>query len=446
MDQLRPLKQCISFLTGCALFLGPSYLAQKNFMMAFLIIGMVLVVDGIYLAFRHSEHIDALSRFVIVAANIIICITQIVSGNVLLSAALIIVAGSLSILFFRPDYIKLGFSCSLILFIAEYIFLCMQKGELVISVVMFVECLVCITACFILSYSSVKNGTYYLVEAQEKQEEAEHLLKDLDVKNAQTENLLHRNKDLLAQIQQISNQLSASANALSAQADNLAQGSTEQAASMTNLTDTMGHISERIHETDEKAQQVWSASETVRQEVHAGNESMDALLAAMENINTNMEAIEKINKDISSIASQTNILALNASVEAARAGAAGKGFAVVAEEVRALAQHSAEAVKHTGEVLSSCQTAVSEGSQVANNTSAALGGIRKRVEEVATMANQISGMTQAQLDMVKSVDHEINIVTGVVHATAAAAEESSAAVRQMNEQAQLLHRMSLATI
>ena len=78
------------------------------------------------------------------------------------------------------------------------------------------------------------------------------------------------------------------------------------------------------------------------------------------------------------------------------------------------------------------------------HTSAALGGICRRVEEVAAMANQISGMTQVQLDMVKSVDHEINIVTGVVHATAA--EESSAAIRQMNEQARLLYRMSLAQI
>lgn len=443
MDQLKALKRCIYFLTGCAVFLGPSYIAQKNFMMAFLIISMVAVVDIIYLAFRHSAYLDTLSRFVIVAANVIICTTQIVTGNVLLSASLIIVAGSLSILFFRPDYIRLGFGCSFVLFIFEYAFLCIKNGAPAISPVMFAECLVCIIMCFVLAHSSVKSGAGYLKEALQKQEESEQLLMDLDAKNAQTESLLEQNKHLLAQIQQIADQLSTAANALSDQADNLAQGSTEQAASMTMLTDTMGQISKQIYETDTRAHQVWTASETVRQEVETGNDSMNALLSAMDNINNNMAAIEKINKDISSIASQTNILALNASVEAARAGAAGKGFAVVAEEVRSLAQHSAEAVKHTGEVLTNCQAAVAQGSRVANDTSQALSGIRERVETVAGMANQISQMTQAQLDMVKSADNEINAVTGVVHATAAAAEESSAAVREMNEQAKQLHRLSL---
>lgn len=442
LDRKQPLKLCIYFLTACAVVLSPMYFLQKNVLMGLLVLLMVAAVDGIYLWLRNSNHQKGLTYTVILSAVTIIFITQVVTGNILLSVPLIIVAAALSGLFFDLALIKLSFLCCGILFVAEYIILNARAGELTISVVMFAECLVCILACAFLIHTSAKRGLNYLQAAKEKQTETEVLLEDLDQKNRQTEEMFRKQSALIQQISGVANQLSAASDMLSNQADNLTEGSSQQATSVENLTMTIEDILEQIKETDRQAQEVRLASDAMNQEVANGSRSMDAMLSAVDDILESMKAVEAIVKNINDIAFQTNLLALNASVEAARAGAAGKGFAVVADEVRQLAQRSAESVNDTIAVLSNCEEAVKRGHQIADDTSHALAEIKARAEVVNAIALRISDMTCVQMNRVDEISGEIKAVSHVVQATTATAEESSAAVRELSDQARMLNQLS----
>lgn len=442
MDLRHPLKLCIIFLTACAIILGGVYIVRGNIGMGLLVALSVAVVDVVYFARRKSEKLVSLAYFVVLSAVVIIFLTQVASGNIMLSVPLIMVAAAMSALFFDLRLIKLSFGLCAVLFVLEFILLSLRAGELVITIVVFAECMVCIIALAFLVLSSAKNGLKYLREADDKAEETRELLQDLDRKNNQTEEMFAQQGELLRRIRSVSDTLFVTSDSISGQAEDLSRGAQNQMESVNALNSSISLISEQIRETDIQAQQVREASETMRENVAVGNESMNTMLSAMVDIQDSMKSIEVIIKNINDIALQTNLLALNASVEAARAGAAGKGFAVVAEEVRNLAQRSVSAVNSTVEVLDNCETAVRRGHQVAKDTSAALAGIKTSTEEVGDLAHRISDMTQIQMEKVDEISHEISAVNAVVQNTSITAEESSSSVRELSQQARMLHDLS----
>ena len=444
MDYRHSLKLCTTFLTACAVILGGVYLLRGDIPMGLLVMASVAIVDGVYVMKRNGENLKSLAYFVVLSAVVIIFLTQIASGNIMLSVPLIMVAAAMSALFFELKLIRLSFTLCSVLYVLEFALLSIKAGGLVITPVIFAECLVAIVACAFLVHSSAKAGLKYLAEADAKAVETEELLQDLDHKNRQTEDMFSRQGELLQQIRDVADHLFETSDAISGQADNLSRGAQNQMDSVDVLNGSISAISEQIRQTDLQAQQVRGASEAMHRDVVLGNESMDTMLGAMVDIQESMQAIGKIVKSIEDIAFQTNLLALNASVEAARAGEAGKGFAVVAGEVRNLAQSSAAAANSTMEVLNNCQNAVQRGNDVAQDTSAALGGIKARAEEVSGHAHKISDMTRLQMEKVEEIQREIAVVSDVVQATSATAEESSASVKELSLQASMLHDLSSA--
>ena len=165
------------------------------------------------------------------------------------------------------------------------------------------------------------------------------------------------------------------------------------------------------------------------------------MVSAMNDIRNTSAEIEKIIKTIEDIAFQTNILALNASVEAARAGAAGKGFAVVAEEVRNLAAKSSAAAKDTATLIESSIEAVKNGRSIADQTAQSLVNVVEGAKDVAVFVERISTASKNQKDTLERLTVGVNQISSIIQENSAMAEASAAASVQLFQQANTLRQL-----
>ncbi len=246
---------------------------------------------------------------------------------------------------------------------------------------------------------------------------------------------------LLGNVANVSRQVTAGAEQLSDGAQTLAQGTANQAETVKKLVATVEEISGYVCENAQRAQQASAQAGETAEKVEKSKEEMDRMMAAMEEINDASAEIGKIIKAIEDIAFQTNILSLNASVEASRAGEAGKGFAVVADEVRNLARKSAEASQSTSVLIEKSARAVDNGTEIARAAAASLEQIVSMSETSATLIQAISDASAEQAGAITHVSQGLEQISGVVQINSATSEESAAASRELSGQAQILKRL-----
>ena len=221
----------------------------------------------------------------------------------------------------------------------------------------------------------------------------------------------------------------------------LSQGATEQASTLEELSASIYALSTRISAQAQKAGNIESYFGEVSEKISDENQQMGEMLLAMEEIEDKSNQVERIIKAIDDIAFQTNILALNAPIEAARAGVYGKGFAVVADEVRNLAGKSADAAAETSVLIESTINAVKKGVNIVDHAAKTLGDVMDGSEKSKEMVSEIAGSMVTDAKSISEVSKGLEEVSKVVQQNSATSEESSASSQDLNANAASLKEM-----
>ena len=244
-----------------------------------------------------------------------------------------------------------------------------------------------------------------------------------------------RLSETLRQIQESANQVMHGSNQMAISSQELADGAATQTDAIESLKETIATVAEGVNENAMQSKMALIKLDEVEDATTASNEEMASMTEAMKRISETSQQISKIVTEIENIASQTNLLSLNASIEAARAGEAGRGFAVVADEIRKLAESSSQSALDTKKLIEASVSEVEVGNKITERTAEALKNVVEMLGQVRGGAVASTKLSEEQAQAIQGIAGEIGHIMDVVQSTSATAQESSAVCEELTAQA-----------
>jgi len=244
--------------------------------------------------------------------------------------------------------------------------------------------------------------------------------------------------EVVSNINDAAGQITGAASEVAAGSQDLSERSEQQASALEETAASMEELAATVRQNSANAQQANQLAAGAREVAASGGQVVSDAMTAMGRIETSSQKIEDIVGMIDEIAFQTNLLALNAAVEAARAGDAGKGFAVVAQEVRNLAQRSAQASKEIKGLIAESSTQVRSGADLVKGAGRTLDEILGAVKRVADIVAEIAAASAEQASGIDQVNEAVTQMDEMTQQNAALVEESTAAAHALEEQARHL--------
>lgn len=248
-------------------------------------------------------------------------------------------------------------------------------------------------------------------------------------------------KETLLSIGESSSHVSCGSGDLAKASQSLAEGATEQAGAVEELHATISDITVTMEKSAQSAEESYSKAQHYADAADSSREEMHRMMEAMGRINEASARIGDIISKIESIAAQTNLLSLNASIEAARAGDSGRGFSVVADQIRELANQSAKAAVDTRELIEGSIKEVAEGNSSAERAAHAIESVVDGIKQIAEFSRNLKNMVEDQTEAVRQAKVGVDQISEVVQVNAATAQQASATSEELSAQATILDEL-----
>lgn len=250
--------------------------------------------------------------------------------------------------------------------------------------------------------------------------------------------MVQSNDIMFAQITQIADSVTAGTNSIAEAAQDLAESCTKQAEAIHVFREDIAATNRLVRENAKDAEDANKLSDSIRSEVVTSKEKMQELVEAIKAIFDASMKISGVIGDIESIADQTNMLAINAAIEASRAGVAGKSFAVVASSIKKLAEESTVSAKQSKELIDDTIAKANRGSQLSDETFTAFESIMETLEQIIDVSKKIAASGLSQQENMDGIEKSITEISDIVSANAASSEETAAMTNEITTNANVL--------